>query len=104
MPPKGERLSRKEWQQPFFKQKANRFYTTDLFTCKYFSQEKNQYAVVMSSKHEKSAVKRNIVKRRLYTLIRKTEKRTGVYLLYPTKKAYTSSYEALQQAISSLSL
>lgn len=62
-------------------------------------------AVVTSSKHEKRAVVRNRVRRRIYTIFRNENKTSALpfhILFYVAKKSYSASYADTVTAVTDL--
>jgi RNase P protein component len=93
MLPSSERLTRTQFpsnaSHPPFQVVYN-----PLGTLKYLPFEGIKVAVVTSSKHEKRAVVRNKIRRRLYTLMRGL---SGIYILYVSKSSYTMEYKDIQR-------
>lgn len=97
MLPKQNHLSRILWETLKKKQGSRSVFNT-LGTLKYYPKDTTHLAVVVSSKHEKKAVSRNKLKRRINTIFSKNYKTLkGVFIVFPSKQAYNLSYEAIRQ-------
>lgn len=68
----------------------------------YKNTEKTLVCVVVSSKYEKSAVKRNLLKRRVYSLLNLSPLKKGVYIVFPSKNAYKSSFFDIKKLFAEL--
>lgn len=101
MPPKQKRLSRALWTS-LRAIKGSQSAFSPLGTLKYYPYPTPHFSVVVSSKHEKKAISRNSLKRRIYTLFSKHPIEKGIFIFFPSKQAYTLSYEALSQSFSDL--
>lgn len=74
-----------------------------LGTLKVYPKETLYFCVVVSSKHEKKAVKRNRLKRRLSSLFKeKSTVSKDIFIVFPSKKAYDLSYEETKELFSDL--
>jgi ribonuclease P protein component len=94
MLPSKQRLSRTDFTA-FVAQKDVRSVYNQLGTLKYRKNPVYQVSIVISSKHEKRAIYRNTLKRRLYSLFRlhtKNSLTNGQYVLYCSKQASKLPY------------
>lgn len=64
-----------------------------LGTLKYLSATTRKCAVITSSKHEKAAVRRNKMRRRIYTLMADFP---GVAIFYASKQSYGMEYSQIK--------
>lgn len=86
MLPSQNRISRRDFKE-ILENKGVFVVYNRLGTLKYLSKTPYKLSVVTSSKHEKSAVARNKVRRRIYTLFREAQKPIqGVF--YVAKSSY----------------
>lgn len=67
MLPATQRLKRIDFQN--FSKAVHKTVYNSLGTLKYVSSEKLYFSIVISKKHQKSAVKRNILRRQIYSII-----------------------------------
>ncbi len=105
MLPSQKRLSRNDFNL-FLASKEIKTVFNQLGTLKYKKSPKNkthavsgQASIVISSKHEKRAVYRNKLKRRLYSLLNtyfKAVSDQNEYILYVSKQAPTLDYQELK--------
>jgi ribonuclease P protein component len=102
MLPKKERLSREEF---------NRFFSlgkrvhSPAFQVVYVSHEKLHASVVVPKKVAKSAVKRNVIRRRIYDIVRRYRDEAGirgVYIFLVKPPAVGMPYETLKQEVHSI--
>ncbi len=93
MLPKTNRLSRTQFTAFLASQKLYSAYN-GLGTIKY-SLSENGFSVVTSGKHERRAVVRNKVRRRLYTLLSRLENVSGA-VFYLSKQAYSFDWKQTQ--------
>ncbi len=101
MLPKTERLSRAQFSEILTNKGFLTIYNR-LGTLKYVpSSTKQALSVVTSSKHEKKAVIRNKLRRRLYSLFGK-EKRAITGIFYTAKGSYAFSYPEIQTLFNEL--
>lgn len=66
----------------------------------------NHFAVVVSTKVAKTAVKRNQIRRRIYSIIKKIEHKLPspfVYLIFVKKDGVLATFQELETALQSLS-
>lgn len=97
MLPKQNHLSRVLWET-LKDIKGSRSAFNALGTLKYYPKETTHLAVVVSSKHEKTAISRNRLKRRVDSIFsKKYLENKGIFILFPSKQAYNLSYEAVKQ-------
>lgn len=101
MPLKQKRLPRALWDSLRGIQGSQSAFS-QYGTLKYYPYKTTHFSVVVSSKHEKRAVKRNILKRHIYSLFTQKNPISGIYIFFPSKQAYTLSYEALSECIKNL--
>lgn len=99
MLPSKERLPRREFKE-ILENKGLIVIFNKLGTLKYLPSLKTKLSIITSGKHEKSAVKRNKLRRRLYTLFRGMKVQG---LLYTAKNAYTLSFDELKRLTNDLS-
>lgn len=99
MLPSKERLSRREFKE-ILENKGLFVIFNNIGTLKYIPSNTTKLSIITSTKHQKSAVKRNTLRRRLYTLFRGM-KIQGV--LYTAKNAYTLNFEELKRYVYDLS-
>lgn len=59
------------------------------------------FSVIVSSRHEKSAVNRNTIRRRLYTIFRQKKPSISA-VLYLSKNSYSLTYEELKKNLHDL--
>ncbi len=96
------RLTKSGWES-LKKEKPTMSAFTSIGSLKvYKSTDKTKISVVVSSKQEKTAVKRNLLKRRGYVVLNKLVLNKGVYIFFPSKKAYNSSFLDIKEAIAVL--
>lgn len=89
MLPSKQRLSRKEFEL-FLAESGLKTVFNNLGTLKYKKDPKKAFSVVISSKHQKLAVLRNKLRRRLYSLFKDycdTTNTSFVAILYCSKQA-----------------
>jgi ribonuclease P protein component len=99
MLPSQKRLSRLEFDQ--FLKKDHQVVFNRLGTLKYQGEKGLKVSIVTSSKHEKSAVLRNKLRRRLYSLFRlHSPSLYGVF--YVSKHAYTMEYNEIKDLYNDL--
>ena len=92
---KKERLKRVEFSRFF---SLGTKYHSPIATLVYTKNEIFHAAVVVSKKVSKSAVKRNKIRRRVYNVIRNTNK-TGVFIFILKPKSIELSFEELKKSI-----
>lgn len=94
-----DRLTRTDWntikKTPVKQRVYSPFGTLQVFSF----QGKQGCSVVCSKKHEKSAVKRGKLRKRLYSLIRPHLKKGLVYVILPSKQAYTLDFKTLKREL-----
>lgn len=98
MLPSKQRLSRTDFTA-FVAQKDVRSVYNQLGTLKYRKSPILKVSIVISSKHEKRAIYRNALKRRLYSLFSvyiKDSLAAGQYVLYCSKQASKLSYSDIK--------
>lgn len=97
MLPKQNHLSRVLWST-LKDAKGSRSAFNTLGTLKYYPKTTTHLSVVVSSKHEKTAVSRNRLKRRINNIFLKNYKGiVGIFIVFPSKQAYNLSYEDVKQ-------
>lgn len=101
MPPKQKRLPRALWDSLRGIQGSQSAFSP-YGTLKYYPYKMAHFSVVTSSKHEKRAINRNTLKRRIYSLFTQKAPLSGIYIFFPSKQAYTLSYEALSESFKGL--
>lgn len=98
MLPSQKRLSRSDFKE--FVDSANSSVVfNNLGTLKYKKSISNKASIVISSKNEKLAVKRNKLRRRIYVLFQVFFKNTtepGQYILYTSKKTSNLSFDEIK--------
>lgn len=94
MLPSRKRLSRQEFSETL---KIRVFVVyNNLGTLKYHNSGKTLFSVVTSSKHEKKAVLRNKLRRRIYNLVRELDpKISGI--IYTSKNSYNLSFDEIKE-------
>ncbi len=85
-----KRINRQEFG--FFLKNPYKTVYNKLGTLKYKKDINKKISIVVSSKHEKRAVKRNKIKRRLINLYQKS-KLSGVVIFYVSKQSYNIQYD-----------
>lgn len=98
MLPSKKRLSRDQFGV-FLGNKDTKTVFNNLGTLKYQKSFQNKVSIVVSSKQQKSAVKRNALKRRLYSLFEeyfKNNKNSNAYILYTSKQAQTLDFDEIR--------
>lgn len=95
MLPSNERLTRREITE-ILSNKGIFVVYNQLGTLKYNISTKPGLSVVTSGKHEKTAVKRNKIRRRIYTLFR-SHKENIRGVMYISKNSYTLQYSEIQK-------
>lgn len=99
MLPSKKRLSRAQFGV-FLKNKDTKTVFNKLGTLKYQKSSQNRASVVISSKQQKSAVKRNTLKRRLYSLFEeyfKKSKDLNNYILYTSKQSQELNFGEIKE-------
>lgn len=90
-----ERLNREDFKKTLQNKDLQVVYNR-IGTLKYVFKETKAFSVVTSSKHEKSAVKRNKIRRTMYVLFQKTNPLfRGI--LYTAKDSYGFSHSNLKE-------
>lgn len=93
MLPSNERLSRTQFNQTLTKGLISIY--NHLGTLKYTKSLNRKISVVTSSKHEKKAVNRNKLRRRIYNLFK--ENKTIINgIFYTSKSSYTLTYTEIK--------
>ncbi len=99
MLPSKERLNRREFNETLKNRVSVIF--NNIGTLKYIIGEKKALSVVTSSKHEKKAVLRNKLRRRIYNLFKNYgQNLTGI--MYTSSKSYGMPYEELKKLVHEL--
>lgn len=98
MLPSNERLSRQKFQE-ILENKGLIIVFNKLGTLKYIPSELTRLSVVTSSKHEKRAVLRNKLRRRIYGLFKKTPIQ-GVF--YVSKGSYVFPYNEIKHLVNDI--
>ncbi len=98
MLPKKERISRTLWET-YKKQKPYKTTQNQFGSLKYYKSNQIHVGVVVSGKHEKSAVLRNKLRRRVYGVAPHIN---GVFMFYPKKEAYTLPFTHIKTLINEL--
>jgi ribonuclease P protein component len=93
MLPSTERLTRLQFPLVLTHPSLKTVYNT-LGTLKYVLAEHRKCAVIISSKHEKSAVTRNKLRRRIYTQMTQFP---GSAVFYASKQSYTMDYQQIER-------
>ncbi len=104
MLPSHKRLSRAEFEI-FSASKDLKTVFNQLGTLKYKNNNRNQASIVISSKHEKRAVYRNKLRRRLYGVFDiyfKTNQDYKQYILYVSKQAPSFNYQDVKTSLYAL--
>jgi len=101
MLPSKKRLKRKDFLD--FPRNTPQVYN-ELGTLKYTPSSSFGASVITSSKHEKLAVKRNLLRRRIYAILGESpvSSKNINLVVYTTKKSYTYSYNELKTILSTL--
>lgn len=101
MLPSQKRLSRSQFTQ-FLVSKDIKTVFNNIGTLKYQKSLTSQASIVISAKHEKRAVYRNKLRRRLYGIFHeyfKTDNSPNQYILYISKHAPTLEYTELKNLL-----
>lgn len=101
MLPSNQRFKRQEFTN-FLTNKGIFVVFNRLGTLKYLpSPTSRRFAVVTSSKHEKKAVSRNKLRRRVYSLVHSSPMPL-VGVLYTSKQSYTLTYDEIKNLFNDL--
>ena len=100
MLPSRARLSRRQFTE-FLENKGFLTVFNQLGTFKYTQHTGTSFSVVTSSKHEKKAVLRNKLRRRIYATISITKPQVQG-ILYVSKQSYTFSYPQIKNLVHDL--
>lgn len=98
MLPSKKRLSRSEVES-FLSSKSQKTTFNALGTLKYIDASENKSTIVISSKNEKSAVKRNKLRRRIYSLFFehfKKDNKNRQYVFYVSKNATKKDFSEIK--------
>lgn len=75
----------------------------NLFDIKFFQNKEikdNKFAVILSGKTFKTAIERNKIKRRTYSLLEKYEAKKGFFvLIYPKKEIINTKFQDLKKEL-----
>ena len=97
---KNKRFTKKEFEEFLLEKELFTVYN-HLGTLKYKKGESEKFAVVTSGKHEKRAVIRNKVRRRIYDLLKKYFKNKRD-IFYTSKQSFTFDYDKTETLIKEL--
>ena len=98
MLPSKKRLARSDFGG-FLASKDIKSVFNNLGTLKYKKSDKNQAAIIISSKVEKTAIFRNLARRRIYSLFRELFKNTNEekqYILYVSKHVSLLNFDQIK--------
>ncbi|HVY36046.1 MAG TPA: ribonuclease P protein component [Candidatus Paceibacterota bacterium] len=97
---KKERFTRKQFEE-FLSEKSARSVYNQLGTLKFVPSKEKRFSVVIASKAEKRATKRNALRRAIYSLFKKeTQPISGI--LYVSKQATTLQKETIRECFNDL--
>jgi ribonuclease P protein component len=100
MLPSKKRLSRIQFEA-FSSSREQKVVFNRLGTLKYIENTKQLCSVVVSSKHEKRAVVRNKLRRRIYSLFELSNLPYTI-VLYASKQSYTMQYDEIKKLFDDL--
>jgi ribonuclease P protein component len=100
MLPKKNRISKENFPSP--KRQGFRVFSQLFSVVFYKGEEEIRMAVVVSKKIAKTAVMRNRIRRKMYSILREGTKRTnkkGTLVIYPKKEALTAKFSVLEKEV-----